>query len=142
MFVSKWFLNRELPRVKVGSALRVDSPEELSTNQCTRKWIRAHLFHHVTGTEERQPGHGESSSAHRTRLRAGPQNGTGSLPRVPDQINGGVASYLTPSVRVLCSLLVPFLRCVQLPMLSILQREQERDVRTDGAGSRPLSQTK
>ena len=30
---------------------------------------------------------------------------------------GGVASYLTPSVRVLCSLLVPFLRCVQLPML-------------------------
>ena len=37
---------------------------------------------------------------------------------------GGVASYLTPSVRVLCSLLVPFLRCVQLPMLSILQREQ------------------
>ena len=35
-----------------------------------------------------------------------------------------------------------FLRCVQLPMLSILQREQERDVRTDGAGSRPLSQTK
>ena len=40
---------------------------------------------------------------------------------------GGVASYLTPSVRVLCSLLVPFLRCVQLPMLSILQREQERD---------------
>ena len=55
---------------------------------------------------------------------------------------GGVASYLTPSVRVLCSLLVPFLRCVQLPMLS-LQREQERDaLRTDGAGSRPLSQTK
>ena len=28
---------------------------------------------------------------------------------------------------MLCSLLVPFLRCVQLPMLSILQREQERD---------------
>ena len=38
----------------------------------------AHLFHHVPGMEERQPGHGESSSAHRTRLRAGPQNGTGS----------------------------------------------------------------
>ena len=31
---------------------------------------------------------------------------------------------MTPSVRVLCSLLVSFLRCVQLPMLSILQREQ------------------
>ena len=28
---------------------------------------------------------------------------------------------------MLCSLLVPFLRCVQLPMLSILQREQERE---------------
>ena len=45
---------------------------------------------------------------------------------------GGVASYLTPSVRVLCSLLVPFLRCVQLPMLSFLacvcceQMEQDR----------------
>ena len=44
---------------------------------------------------------------------------------------GGVASYLTPSVRVLCSLLVPFLRCVQLPMLSILQREQERETRCE-----------
>ena len=42
-----------------------------------------------------------------------------------------------------CEQMEQFLRCVQLPMLSILQREQERDaLRTDGAGSRPLSQTK
>ena len=52
------------------------------------------------------------------------------LPRVPER-------------DVCCEQMEQFLRCVQLPMLSILQREQERDaLRTDGAGSRPLSQTK
>ena len=37
---------------------------------------------------------------------------------------------------MLCSLLVPFLRCVQLPMLSILQREQERETRVANRWSR------
>ena len=38
---------------------------------------------------------------------------------MPGINNGGVANYLTLGVRVLCSLLVLSLRCVQLPVLNL-----------------------
>ena len=38
---------------------------------------------------------------------------------MPGINNGGVANYLTLGVRVLCSLLVLSLRCVQLPVLDL-----------------------